>query len=356
LNLGEDAARVRQALARDSNFDVAEDLIREFAGQAFANHVRAILDRISDAYREQGVVYSERIHLLKSKVTRPPEDFTSEIQELKVLLARYQEILGSFSWTVRDQFAGLSETNELFAQIQKRFTNALNNALTIDELRKHLIDFNKECGDRLNERITALRVQYECKMEEVGQAYQAKHAITAPKIRMDAIAKQAEERAYDVITIPGDRKIRAAKGGVIGGILGGIGGFLLGGPIGAALGAALVGGATAGGEYLDGSPDRTQKIRNERKHFEAFRDGCIDDVAWLTDAMVLAVGSSADAYAKEFNAKMSVVVEQRTDAYDLLISQRSEAEVLREEIRFLETHDESTGRERIAIKDLTATL
>jgi uncharacterized protein YcfJ len=193
-------------------------------------------------------------------------------------------------------------------------------------------------------------------MKELGQQFESKYSVRPPTISMEAIARNAEERAYEYIQVKGDRKQRAATGGIIGAIVGGVGGFLIGGPFGAALGAALLGGAQAANEFFDGSPDRQQKIRNERKHFEAFRDGSLLAVEKLSDDMADAVSQTVNGYRNDFNARMELAVAERSAAYDRLLHERQEAEVLREEIRFLEGREQTTEREHGTIDELCAIL
>ncbi|MBV8517676.1 MAG: dynamin family protein [Acidobacteria bacterium] len=350
------ATTIRQALARDSNFDAAEALLREFSSKAFASFVGSILTHIADAYHEHRRIYGERIHLRRSQVTRPPEDFEEEIEQLKEILKRYQDALASFGTQDLDAFTGLGETQVAFSALAKRYDKALSDAASIDEMKKLLVDFSNESDGLLKQRVAALREAYERKMRELGQTFESKYSVHLPTISMEAITRDAEDRAYEYIKVKGDRKPRAAVGGIIGALLGGIGGFLVGGPPGAVLGAALLGGAQAAKEFFDGAPDRQQKIRNERKHFEEFRQLSQLAVQKLSDDMTEAVSLTASGYRADFNSRMALVVAERSSAYDRLLNERQEAEVLREEIRFLEGQEQTTAKERGTIDELTAVL
>jgi hypothetical protein len=192
-------------------------------------------------------------------------------------------------------------------------------------------------------------------MTEVGAAFEAKRAPKPPKVGLGDIATRAKERAYEVITIPGDRKKRAAGGAIAGGLLGLLAGLPFG-PIGAITGAVVGAAAGGGSNYMDGSPDRTSKVFNHGKYLQELRGEAAATAEQTTESLTSAIGSAFNQYRTDFDSKVQRVVQTRQTAYEQLKIKKDGADTLVRSIELLRTHHAAAMRDQSAIGEIRNVL
>ena len=181
---------------------------------------------------------------------------------------------------------------------------------------------------------------------------------------METISKEAKNRAYETITIPGDREKRLAKGVIAGGLLGAIIGLgaIAAGPVGAAAGAQLAAaagiGAGAGGiiggakVYLDSTPTKQESRFSDKKYKEAMINEARNLVISIADGMPEAIGNLFSLYDKQFQEKLGGLITERQNAYEQLKKDKEDAENLRR----LEEGKKTVGEELNKIEEVTKRL
>jgi hypothetical protein len=90
LDFGETAVeQIKNALLKDSNFSTIQDLLSKFSEKARNLQLKYIVEEIKKGYEKQQNFYKEQIGLRHEKLTKTPEAFGKEINELKRLLDQY---------------------------------------------------------------------------------------------------------------------------------------------------------------------------------------------------------------------------------------------------------------------------
>jgi len=371
-----DMTKIQPAVLKDSDFTTVKNLLTKFSERALADQLQGVVKQVAGGYEQQRHVYDEQIRLVgwKREFAKAPEQFDREIDKLKSLLEDYQLRLNDFSQQQQEEYKGRHSTvNTTFSTMKEVYDKLLHSAENEDHIRKHIIDFNDECDSKVTRFTTQLSKEYEAEMNRVGAEFCAEHQISPPKINLESISKEAKERAYDIIKIPGNRVGSTMGGLAVGAIFGAFIalGALAGGPVGAAVGAkaaaALAGttvatvvgtGAAVGGVagaaagYADGTSTKTVSRFSDEKFKEAFISEAINLVISITDSMPQAVGGLFDSYDKQFQEKLGTIIKERQNAYEQLKKDKEDAEKLRQ----LESGKKTVAGELEEVKKVTEEL
>ncbi|GEM_PF-2778423 len=382
-----DMTKIQPTVLADSNFTTVKGLLTKFSEEALVGQLSWVVKQIASGYEQQRHIYDEQIRLVgrKAEFDKAPEQFDKEIDELKSLLYDYQLRLNDFSQRKREEYKGRHSTvNKTFSTMKVVYDKLLGSAENEDRIRKHIVDFNDECDSKVTRFTTQLSKEYEAEMDQVGAEFNAEHQIYPPKISLESISKIAQERAYEEVTIQGDRAPRVIIGTLVGGLLGGIIGFALAGPVGAAIagkaaaaaigttavattvvgtgvGASAiavattvvgtgVGAITVGAdEYTKSTPTQTVNRFSDEKFKEALISEAKNLVISITDLMPQqAIGGLFDLYDKQFKEKLGTIIKERQNAYEQLKKDKEDAEKLRQ----LENGKKTVANELEKIKKL----
>jgi hypothetical protein len=352
-----DQTKIPKAVILDSNFQSVEQLIKEFSEQALGQQLESVVNQIAQGYCEQKNIYNREIELRNSKITKKPEEFDLEIKLVTSLLEEYRKILNTFSNSKRKEYTGVNTKIKAdFSEMKESYRILLKNSCDSDEVPKHVSDFNFDCDRIVTSYITQLRREYESKMKEVGEDFNNNHSITPPMISLENISIKAKERAYETITIPGNKMKNTVGGAVAGGLYGAVVGFSVGGPIGALAGGAA-GAVLAGSEsYLSATSSKTESRFNEQKYKDALVSEANTLVSSVSDEMLMAIGNLFTEYDKGFQQRLGNMVKERQDAYEVLKIRKEESDELHEEINFYKAEVFLVSEEIQKIRDINERL
>ncbi len=358
VDYGDDLLKIKQAILEDSNFTMAENLLREFSEKALAGQLKYVIEELKKAYQEQSKIYADAVKLRSDKIEKSPEEFEREINALIKLLAEYKVSLNQFSISQRKRYTGLkSDVAKDFSKLKGDYIMRVMNSNDERVVRKHIADFNNDCESQITYFTNQLSNEYEAEMERLSIEFQSKHNISLPKISINEISTKAKTLAYETITIPGDRIKRVATGSVAGGILGAIGGFFVAGPVGAVIGG--VAGAAGGGstEYFESTPDRTEQKYSAEKYLNAYIGEANELIGNIADQMQEATTELFNTYDKDFREKLSIRIKERQKVYEDLKEKKAETEKLLDEIETIKIQkkvvDDELKNAKTAMKNLS---
>jgi GTPase SAR1 family protein len=352
----QDPRLLREAVLRESHFGEMQLLLQDFVQHALADQMRWLLDRIGEGLTEHVRIYTDNIGLLRSKLEKSPEEFGKEIEQINAMLDDYLSLLQGFSKSLRKSYTGQSGAADV-ESLTDKYRKSFREAQNVDEIKKLLLDLNHESDSVVNAKIAAIRSAYEKKMTDIGAKLDGKFSVKPPKIQIEDLTARAKERAYDTITMPGDRAKRAAGGAAVGGVLGALGGLLfLGGPLGALAGAAVLGIARGASEYFDGSPARKQQVFSDGKYISELRTAAVGSIPYIRDGVTSAVGTAFDTYSSEFETKLKGVIETRQRAYEKLKLKKQHADGIAQSIQVLQSNEAAAAQGLTTIGELRAVL